>query len=56
MLSSTLKRLVEDKLVNRKMYSEIPPRRIFSNQNRKGTYAMGWADDHLGSEHFEEIK
>ncbi len=30
MLSSTLKRLEEDKLVNRKMYAEIPPRVEYS--------------------------
>jgi DNA-binding HxlR family transcriptional regulator len=30
MLSSTLKRLEEDKMINRKMYGEIPPRVEYS--------------------------
>jgi DNA-binding HxlR family transcriptional regulator len=56
MLSSTLKHLVEDKLVNRKMYSEIPPRVEYSltKTGKELMPSVGlmitWA-----LEHFEEI-
>lgn len=56
MLSSTLKRLEEDKLIKRKMYSEIPPRVEYS-LTKTGKDLMPalelmieWA-----MEHFEEI-
>lgn len=56
MLSSTLKRLEADKLVNRKMYSEIPPRVEYSltKTGKELMPSVGlmitWA-----LEHFEEI-
>ena len=56
MLSSTLKRLEEDKLVNRKMYGEIPPRVEYSltQTGKELMPAVGmmveWA-----LEHFETI-
>jgi len=56
MLSGTLKRLVEDKLIHRKMYSEIPPRVEYSltKTGKELMPAVGmmieWAQAH-----FEEI-
>lgn len=56
MLSSTLKRLEEDKLINRKMYREIPPRVEYSltKTGKDLMPAMGmminWA-----LEHFDDI-
>ncbi|HDR50623.1 MAG TPA: transcriptional regulator [Mariniphaga anaerophila] len=56
MLSGTLKRLVEDKLINRKMYNEIPPRVEYSltKTGKDLMPAVGmmieWAQAH-----FEEI-
>lgn len=56
MLSGTLKRLEEDRLINRKMYSEIPPRVEYSltQTGKELMPAMGmminWA-----LEHFEVI-
>ena len=56
MLSSTLKRLNEDRLINRKMYNEIPPRVEYSltKTGKELMPAMGmminWA-----LEHFEDI-
>jgi len=56
MLSSTLKRLEEDKLINRKMYPEIPPRVEYSLTNSGKEFMpavemmVSWA-----LEHFEEI-
>lgn len=56
MLSSTLKRLEQDKLINRKMYGEIPPRVEYSlTQTGKELIPafqmlVAWA-----LEHFEEI-
>lgn len=56
MLSNTLKRLEEDKLINRKMYPEIPPRVEYS-LTKAGqelmpalTMMVNWA-----LVHFEEI-
>lgn len=53
MLSSTLKRLEEDKLINRKMYAEIPPRVEYS-LTKSGKEFMpaiemmvNWAQEHL---------
>lgn len=56
MLSSTLKRLEEDKLINRKMYREIPPRVEYSLTNTGKELIpvlklmVDWA-----IEHFDEI-
>lgn len=56
MLSGTLKRLEEDRLINRKMYNEIPPRVEYTltKTGKELMPAMGmminWA-----LEHFEEI-
>lgn len=56
MLSGTLKRLVEDKLIYRKMYNEIPPRVEYSltKTGKELMPAVGmmieWAQAH-----FEEI-
>ncbi len=56
MLSSTLKRLVADRLINRKMYNEIPPRVEYSltKTGEELMPALGmmieWA-----MEHFEEV-
>ena len=56
MLSNTLKRLEENKLINRKMYPEIPPRVEYSltetGKELMPAVAMmvSWA-----LEHFEEI-
>lgn len=56
MLSSTLKRLEEDKLINRKMYAEIPPRVEYSLTKTGKEFMpavnmmVNWA-----LEHFEEI-
>lgn len=56
MLSSTLKRLEEDKLIHRKMYAEIPPRVEYSLTQTGKEFMpavemmVKWA-----LEHFEEI-
>ena len=56
MLSSTLKRLEEDHLINRKAYAEIPPRVEYSLTEMGKSlmpviYQMiGWSQ-----EHFEEV-
>lgn len=53
MLSSTLKRLEEDKLINRKMYKEIPPRVEYSltDMGKELMPAVGmminWAQSHF---------
>ncbi|MCY1719550.1 helix-turn-helix domain-containing protein [Prolixibacteraceae bacterium Z1-6] len=56
MLSSTLKRLEEDKLINRKMYAEIPPRVEYS-LTKTGKEFMPAVDMMVNwaLEHFEEI-
>lgn len=56
MLSGTLKRLEQDKLINRKMYPEIPPRVEYSlTQTGKDLMpAVGMMVD-WALEHFEEI-
>lgn len=56
MLSSTLKRLEEDKLINRKMYAEIPPRVEYS-LTKSGKEFMPAVDMMVNwaLEHFEEI-
>jgi len=56
MLSSTLKRLEEYKLINRKMYNEIPPRVEYSltNTGKKLMPAVKMMVD-WALEHFEEI-
>lgn len=56
MLSSTLKRLEEDKLVNRKMYGEIPPRVEYSlTQTGKELMPSVGMMINWALEHFEEI-
>ncbi|SES64753.1 transcriptional regulator, HxlR family [Draconibacterium orientale] len=56
MLSSTLKRLEEDKLINRKMYAEIPPRVEYS-LTKTGKEFMPAVDMMVNwaLEHFDEI-
>ncbi|WP_346857679.1 helix-turn-helix domain-containing protein [uncultured Draconibacterium sp.] len=56
MLSSTLKRLEEDKLIKRKMYAEIPPRVEYS-LTKTGKEFMPAIDMMVNwaLEHFEEI-
>lgn len=56
MLSSTLKRLEEDKLIKRKMYTEIPPRVEYS-LTKTGKEFMPAIDMMVNwaLEHFEEI-
>ena len=56
MLSSTLKRLVEDRLIKRKMYNEIPPRVEYSltKTGMELMPAMGMMID-WALEHFEVI-
>ena len=56
MLSSTLKRLEEDKLINRKMYREIPPRVEYSLTNTgKGLIPVLKLMVDWAIEHFDEI-
>ena len=56
MLSSTLKRLEEDKLIKRKMYREIPPRVEYSltQTGKELMPAVGMMID-WALQHFEEI-
>ena len=56
MLSGTLKRLEEDRLINRKMYNEIPPRVEYTltKTGKELMPAMGMMID-WALEHFEEI-
>ncbi len=56
MLSGTLKRLEADKLINRKMYGEIPPRVEYSltPTGKKLMPAVGMMVD-WALEHFDEI-
>ncbi|WP_321373227.1 helix-turn-helix domain-containing protein [uncultured Draconibacterium sp.] len=56
MLSSTLKRLEEDKLIKRKMYREIPPRVEYSltQTGKELMPAVGMMID-WALEHFTEI-
>jgi DNA-binding HxlR family transcriptional regulator len=56
MLSITLKRLEEDKLINRKMYAEIPPRVEYS-LTKTGKEFMPAVDMMVNwaLEHFDEI-
>ncbi len=56
MLSSTLKRLEEDKLINRKMYPEIPPRVEYS-LTKSGKEFMPAVEMMVkwALEHFDEV-
>lgn len=56
MLSSTLKRLEQDKLINRKMYPEIPPR-VEYKLTKTGKELMPAVDMMVdwALEHFDEI-
>ncbi len=56
MLSSTLKRLEEDKLIKRKMYKEIPPRAEYSlTKNGKELMPAVGMMVNWALEHFDEI-